>query len=224
MFLSGNDIRVLAITCSQGTLLPDSVYVKVKSLLSVFHHEGIMVGTGYETGQELPAWSSFAQGISLGKISESHTVKILKNANLVLNSTTENYPEKITLIALGSLKTYADWIKSNPMVTKKIDRIIWYNNPDIEKRIEQKHLQFWDDIVPLYLTVPIFFESETKDSTRFVSLNQSMPGSLVYEIVGKLLESATTTNNRVLMNFLLIQHFTNPNMPKYLNLQLINLA
>ena len=41
MFLSGNDIRVLAITCSQGTLLPDSVYVKVKSLLSVFHHEGI---------------------------------------------------------------------------------------------------------------------------------------------------------------------------------------
>jgi len=59
MLLSQNEIRVLAITCSQGTLLPDSVYVKVKSLLSAFHHE-------------------------------------------------------LTLIALGSLKTYADWIGENP--------------------------------------------------------------------------------------------------------------
>ena len=264
MFLSGNDIRVLAITCSQGTLMPDSVYIKVQSLLSEFHHEGIPVGIGDETGQELPAWSTFAQGISWGKTLKSQTIRTHENANLILNRTTENYPEKITLIALGSLKTHADWIKSNPMITKKIDKIIWYNNPeiengfnykaspesykyikqsgvdfvvignnsgkyvidesylnslkninsqyakqiidvhkqpDIEKRIEQKHLQFWDDIVPLYLIVPMFFESETKDSTRFVSLNESMSGSLIYEIVGKLMESATTTNNRVFNEF-----------------------
>jgi len=31
MFLSGNDIRVLAISCSQGTLFPDTVFVKVNS-------------------------------------------------------------------------------------------------------------------------------------------------------------------------------------------------
>jgi len=33
MFLSGNDIRVLAISCSQGSLLPEDVYEKVTSLL-----------------------------------------------------------------------------------------------------------------------------------------------------------------------------------------------
>ena len=39
MFLSVEDIRVLAITCSQGTLLPELVREKVKSLLSDFHSE-----------------------------------------------------------------------------------------------------------------------------------------------------------------------------------------
>ena len=38
MLLSGNDIRVLAITCSQGTLYPEEVSVKVSSLLKAFHH------------------------------------------------------------------------------------------------------------------------------------------------------------------------------------------
>lgn len=264
MFLSGNDIRVLAITCSQGTLLPDSVYVKVESLLSVFHHEGIQVGIGDKTGQELPVWSSFTQNISWGNISDLNKSDVKSSANKILNKVTENYPEKISLIALGSLKTYTDWIKANPKVIEKIDRIVWYNNLEIEKgfnykasvesydfikqtgikleivgnntdkfsidetylniiqkinsvyarqisyvhsqpevveRIKQKHLQFWDDIVPLYLTVPILFESEEKDNIRHVWLDENMPKSMIYEVVGKLLESATTTNNRVFNTF-----------------------
>lgn len=261
MFLSGNDIRVLAITCSQGTLAPEFVCVKVESLLSAFHHEGISVGTGDTTGQNLPVWSSFAHGINWG---ESNTITVPEKANCVLNRVTDEYPEKITLIALGSLKTYADWIKLNPAAVDKIDKIIWYNNPEIERgfnykaspesykfirqsgvslvvigndsgnyviddtylnslkninskyakhiikvhqqpeieeRIKQKHLQFWDDIVPLYLTVPLIFETELKDSIRFVRLNQNIPAPLIYEVVGKLLESATKTNNRVFSEF-----------------------
>src|SRR6056297_2427068 len=54
MLLSGNEIRVLAITCSQGTLAPDLVRTKVKSLLSAYHHEGIPVAAGAKSNRELP--------------------------------------------------------------------------------------------------------------------------------------------------------------------------
>jgi len=108
VFLSGNDIRVLAITCSQGTLLPDSVYTKVRSLLSVFHHEGIQVGVGDKTGQELPSWSSFTRGIPWGNPAKKIASEKREEATILLNRVSENYPERIILIALGSLKTYAD--------------------------------------------------------------------------------------------------------------------
>lgn len=280
MFLSGNDIRVLAITCSQGTLLPDSVYVKVESLLSVFHHEGIRVGIGNNTGQELPVWSSFAQNISWGKLSDLNKSNVKSSANETLNKITENYPEKITLIALGSLNTFADWIKTNSKANEKIERIIWYNNPEIEngfnynespesynyirengielvivgnisdnlfideiylnsirnsnstyakqirivheqpvvlERVKQKHLQFWDDIIPLYLTVPVIFESEVKDNIRLVRLNQNIPNSFIYELVGELLESATITNNRVFNTFPADTLLYKPDYAKILN-------
>lgn len=264
MFLSGHDIRVLSVTCSQGTLLPDSVYSKVKSLLSVFHHEGIRVGIGDETGYELPVWSSFAQGISWGSLPEKQFVGNREKAGSVLTKTIANYPEKITFIALGSLKTYADWITANPKAAERIDKIIWYNNaviekgfnykaspesyhliretgvelvvvssnpdkfiiddnylesikntnsqyagqirlvheqPAIKERINQKHLRFWDDMIPLFLTVPLLFESEVKNNIRFVQLNSNMPPPFVYEIVGDLLESSTTAENQVFSSF-----------------------
>ncbi len=264
MFLSGHDIRVLAITCSQGTLLPDSVFGKVKSLLSAYHHEGIQVGIGKKTGLELPGWSSFAQNINWGNGSEVKSLQVPEDATLLLDRTTENYRDKITLIALGSLKTYADWIKSNPAVMDKIDRIIWYNHPEIDngfnyqaspesydyirerdidlvvvsnpsgsfiidqtyldaiknadspyaghivnihkqpgiqKRIADQHLRFWDDVIPLYMTVPMLFESEEKEGITHARLLQSIPGPFIYESVGTLLESATATNNRVFISF-----------------------
>lgn len=225
MLLSQNDIRVLAITCSQGTLLPDSVCVKVKSLLSAFHHEGIPVGIGEKSDLELPKWSAFAQNITWADETKDQNTDFRENATNLLGRTTENYLHPITLIALGSLKTYADLIRESPGISGKIERIIWYNHHDItkgynysvsgesyefirqtgiqldvvsndsdrlvvnedylagimgsksvyarqigivhtqpvvEERINQLHLQLWDDLVPVYLTVPILFETKTK--------------------------------------------------------------
>jgi len=63
MFLAQNDTRVLAITCSQGTLAPDSIFVKVNNLLAAFHHEGIPVGLDKKLDQELPLWAAYTQKI-----------------------------------------------------------------------------------------------------------------------------------------------------------------
>ena len=109
MLLSANDIRVLAITCSQGTLNPEEVCVKVSSLLKAFHHEGIPVGVSEQIPMEPPVWASTALGYKWADESNMQTSEHGSNSMELLNRTLEDYPEKVTLIALGSLKTYADW-------------------------------------------------------------------------------------------------------------------
>ena len=44
MLLASPDVRVLAITVSPGALDAENAYIKVKSLLNSFYHEGIPVG------------------------------------------------------------------------------------------------------------------------------------------------------------------------------------
>lgn len=264
MLLSANDIRVLAVTCSQGTLAPEKIFVKVNSLLSTFNHEGIPVGISEEINSELPAWASFAQEIRWANEMNIQNSCCNRKSIELLNSTIENYQDKVTLIALGSLKTYADWIKANRNVVEKIERIIWYNNHNIEEgfnyrvspesfnyikqsgisleivasnngnlivdqdylyhihstnsiyasqiedvhsqesvveKINDKHLYLWDDLVPLYLTVPILFEIETKQNIKLGTINQQIPSSFINETIGKLLISANSTNNRVFKAF-----------------------
>ena len=138
MLLSGNDIRVLAITCSQGTLLPETVFVKVNSLLSAFHHEGIPIGISEEVNFELPAWTPFAQDIRWANSTNMQDLNLNITSIEILGNTIENYQDKITLIALGSLKTYADWIKANRNEASKIERIIWYNNHNIKDGFNYK--------------------------------------------------------------------------------------
>ena len=56
-------------------------------------------------------------------------------------------------------------------------------------------------MVPLYLTVPIIFDSETKENIRYVALNKSIPEEYIYETITRLLESASVTNNRVFHSY-----------------------
>lgn len=264
MLLSANDIRVLALTCSQGTLVPEEVFVKVNSLLSAFHHEGIPVGISEGINSELPAWSTFALDIQWANETNIQSLNQKRESIELLKSTIADYQNKVTLIALGSLKTYADWLKADPKVAKKIERIIWYNNHNIQEgfnygvspesfnyikqsgisldvvhsntgelivnqdylnlihgtnsiyasqiedvhsqelvveKINDKHLYLWDDIIPLYLTVPILFKIEAKQNLNFVSISQPIPPDFINEIIGKLLISANSTNNRVFKAF-----------------------
>jgi pyrimidine-specific ribonucleoside hydrolase len=278
MLLSGNDIRVLAITCSQGTLAPERVFEKVSALLAAFHHEGIPLGMGEGLLRDLPPWSPFAQGIEWA--AKEHTpppASSGKSADM-LSRVLKSYPNKVTLVALGSLKTYADWIRTHGNEADRIERIIWYNNhhiedgfnyqvspesfdyirqsgirldivantsdkfavdgdyldhvrsaqsiysdridqvharPSVADRISDRHLQLWDDMVPLYLTVPLLFETDSmsaeqdpqlnegksQSQLRLVAIHPQLPPDFIYEAIGKLLGSATTTNNRVFKAF-----------------------
>jgi pyrimidine-specific ribonucleoside hydrolase len=261
MLLAGNDIRVLAITCSQGTLKPNSCYEKVNSLLATYYHNGIPVGKSESINYPLPVWNNFAEQIKWGTI---ENLPKSENSIDLLNSTVKDYPFKITLIALGSMKTYADWLKLAPENTQKIERIIWYNDvhveqgfnylidtasynfilksnipieivsdnrndlicndeylsylknnnsiyaqqifnvhqqPSVLEKVVQNHLQLWDDLLPLYLTLPMLFNANKVNNITSVSIIKSIPTGTVYDCISKLLKSGTSVNNRVFVTF-----------------------
>ncbi|MBN1133251.1 MAG: nucleoside hydrolase [Bacteroidales bacterium] len=264
MLLSANDIRVLAITCSQGTLPPQTVFNKVQALLSAFHHEGIPVGIGRQTDFEPPEWAGFAENVFWGASEDEHKQDYQDHAVPLLNNILKDYPDNVVLIALGSLLTYAELIKHNPGVKEQTERIIWYNDHEIEQgfnycvspesyefiqesgitidivgnpreklplndaylneiknanslyaaqirdvhsqkpvaeRVNMGLMRLWDDLVPLYLTLPVLFEVQTENDIKRVSLMESLPEEYIYELVGKLLVSATASVNRVFSEF-----------------------
>jgi len=138
MLLASDDIRTIAITCSQGTLLPENVYNKINSLLSIFHHEGIPIGISNKVNYELPPWESFAKNIQWGNHIDTQNFDFKQKSTEILNNAIENYSKKVTLIALGSLNTYAQWLRSNPNNIDRIERIIWYNNRIVESGFNYK--------------------------------------------------------------------------------------
>ncbi|MDX8338230.1 nucleoside hydrolase [Draconibacterium sp. IB214405] len=265
MFLAQNDTRVLAITCSQGTLAPDSIFVKVNNLLSAFHHEGIPVGLDKKLETDLPPWAAYTQKIKwASSVSSQLACQKISSVDLI-SSVFNNYSDKITLVALGSLKTYAELVKAHPEYVDKIERIVWYNNPyidtdfnesvspesytyfkerniplevvgnntdrynvdeayletikgsdskyakqiawvhqhpEIVSRMEAEHLQLWDDLVALYLTVPILFQTEKAGGeVSYVTLQNELPDAVVNEAISAILVSGNQTTNRVFNTF-----------------------
>lgn len=156
MFLAGKNFNVLGITCSQGTLGVESCFKKVNSLLTYYHHEGIPVGVGNSTNTPLPAWNAFAESISWslvnGNIQQQKSFELLEKA-------IESCKEKITLIALGSLNTYAEWIKNTKQDLKKIEQIVWYSEPDFENGFNyQMDSKAYDEV--LLSKIPIVIVSK----------------------------------------------------------------
>ncbi len=265
MFLAQNDTRVLAITCSQGTLGPDSILVKVNNLLAAFHHEGIPVGLDKKLDKELPPWAAYTQKIKWTANENSQSASPKVSSGELISSVFKNYPEKITLVALGSLKTYAELVEQHPEYVDKIERIVWYNNPytktdfnesvspesytyfkqkniplevvgnntdhynideayletikrtnskyakqiawvhqypEIVSRMNAEHLQLWDDLVALYLTVPILFQTEKAEGeVSYVTVQKGLPDQVVNDAIAAILASGTQTSNRVFNSF-----------------------
>lgn len=174
MLLAEADIQVLAITCSQGSLSPSSVYEKVNNLLANYHHEGIPQGICESVDSQLPEWASFSENIHWGNPVVANNEK--REAIELISETIQNYPKKITLIALGSLKAYTDVLESKPELSDNIERIIWYNShtikdgfnhsvsPNSYKKIKQLGITL--DIVanyPSVQTVNASYQEKLKD-------------------------------------------------------------
>jgi len=124
LLLADHEVEVLAITTSEGALLPQEGYKKVKSLLSLLHHEGIPVAAGIRNNSPVPAYRDFASNVSWGSgNSDSSNIKAVD----LMISAYQNEEQKITLICLGSLTNIADLFDQKPELKDKTEQIIWYN-------------------------------------------------------------------------------------------------
>ena len=261
--LACNDVRVLGIIGSQGTLSADSACSKVRQLLAYFHHEGIPVGKGRNTDHPLPSWSAYAGSVPWGNVLFRQEAG-LPDALQLLNRITKDYSQKITLMALGTLTNYSDWLKEYPEKQAGIDRIIWYGNRDMDsefnyqadpdayriirslnvtlqvvtnnrknlvwdqemilkldnsgseyaahlsgyfnrmtasKQSKSADFELYDDLVPLYLMVPIVFTSVDSKEPAVYGLEKDLPNIRIAGLISDLLDSSLKANNRMFTEF-----------------------
>jgi pyrimidine-specific ribonucleoside hydrolase len=118
-------MRVLGITTSDGSLTAQYGAQKVVDLLQDLHHEGIPVGVSEHNVDSIPNWRSFSRSIVWGSGSKFSVP--LSSSQKVIERAFQNTSQDITLVALGSLTTYAQFIASHPECSKRIERIVWYN-------------------------------------------------------------------------------------------------
>ena len=123
MLLASPDVRVLAITISPGVLNTGSVYIKVRSLLNSFYHEGIPVGINRSCKFKSPDFptafnSEWGEESGLDEKDASECITLI-NEILSVEKT------KISFICLGGMSTASMAIKELPAFKQQIKEIIW---------------------------------------------------------------------------------------------------
>jgi len=123
LLLASPDVRVLAITVSPGALSAENTYIKTRSLLNSFYHEGIPVGinrTGRYKSPEFPVALQTIWGNEAGiKPADAHDHLSLISEMIAAEKT------KITFISLGSMSTAWDALRNIPEFRKQVKDFIW---------------------------------------------------------------------------------------------------
>lgn len=126
MLLGNREVEILAVTTSEGALLPDNAADKVSSLLGYFHHQGIPVGVGRTIGTAVPVWRAHSEQIRWGEAVNSSGN--YQSAQMLITETIENEEEKVVLICLGALTNLYDVLEEKPALGARIDQVIWYSS------------------------------------------------------------------------------------------------
>ncbi len=126
MLLASPDVRVLAITVSPGIIGADKAYIKVRSLLNSFSHEGFPAGinrTGGIITKDAPLPFNYKWGNEAGiDPSEAPDHTNLINEILTVEKT------RVSFICLGSMSTVRSCFKNVPAFREQVKEIIWSAN------------------------------------------------------------------------------------------------
>lgn len=123
MLLASPDVRVLAITISPGALNARTGYLKVKSLLNGFYHEGIPVGINTTCKFKSPDFPTAMN--SVWGEENSPAVDIAPECIGVIREIVVSEKNKISMVCLGGLSTAASAFTEIPQFSQKVRRIIW---------------------------------------------------------------------------------------------------
>lgn len=123
LMMESPNIRILAITTSNGVLSADEAYKKVKSLVISHHHEGILVGVNENDEMNFKNCKP-ALEFNWGEENSSIETK-MPTYNEVLNQVFQHSNEKISFINLGSLQTFKKYFSDNEIRMEKLKEVIW---------------------------------------------------------------------------------------------------
>ena len=123
MLLASRDVRVLGITTSGGALSPGNAYIKIKSLLNSFYHEGIPVGVD-KTSQYKLKEIPFALQTKWGNEYGISTGDAPGNIDLISGLLSAE-KSKITFICLGSMTTAHNALRDVPLFRRQVKDIVW---------------------------------------------------------------------------------------------------
>ena len=131
LLLASPDVRVLAITISPGALSTQNVYIKVKSLLNSFWHEGIPVGINKNSKFKSPDYA-VPLNTTWGKEDDLND-KNAPDCISVIKEVLSFEKTKVSFICLGGLSTVAMAVKEIPDFTQQVKEIIWSSNGPKDK-------------------------------------------------------------------------------------------
>ena len=123
MLLASRDVRVLGITTSGGALSPGNAYIKIKSLLNSFYHEGIPVGTDVSSTYKLKEFP-VALNTRWGN-EEAIDIKTALENMAVISGLLSAEKTKITFICLGSMTTAQKALRNVPLFRQQVKDIVW---------------------------------------------------------------------------------------------------
>lgn len=123
MLLASPDVRVLAITVSPGTLSADNAYIKVRSQLNSFFHEGVPVAINRVSSFKSPEFP-FALGTKWG-IEDGINASDAPGFISLISEIISNEKTKISFICLGSMSTAYNSLRNIPEFGKQVKDFIW---------------------------------------------------------------------------------------------------
>lgn len=126
LLLASPDVRVMGITTSGGALTAERAWLKVRSMLNAFHHEGLPVGINRGSGPRarnlpVPAAMIYGDETDLDPSAAEGHIELISRL-------LEHEPTKISFIALGSLNTtYSAWT-TIPAFREQVKQVVWSSN------------------------------------------------------------------------------------------------
>lgn len=131
MLLASPDVRVLAVTVSPGALNGKAAYLKSRSLLNSFYHEGVPVGLNRNCRFISPDFNVAlkAQWGDENSVNAENAPEGIK----VIEDIIKSEKTKISYICLGGLSTVSEALRELPDFKKQIKEIIW-SNDDTDKK------------------------------------------------------------------------------------------
>ena len=137
MLLASPDVRVLAITVSPGTLSADKAYIKVRSMLNSYYHEGILIGINRSSKFKSPEFPVALNSV-WGNENGLDEKNALDHISLITNVLSAE-KTKISFICMGSMSTAASAIKEIPLFKNQVKQIIWsVTGPDEKEGFNYK--------------------------------------------------------------------------------------